>query len=98
MALIPVVSDVEKWVKHFTEMAQQKHRPRKFFVLGDHSGEGSSVKLVTPVAETVVRARGELQRRKKLIKGSQPPVKKRKRNSRKPAKKAERYRDLWFTS
>jgi hypothetical protein len=59
MALIPHVSDVERWTKHFVKMADNNSSPRKnnFFVVG---GQDPLVKLVTPTAQTVLQAKALL--------------------------------------
>ena len=55
----------------------------KFYTLDNNQvGEGSSdssVQLVTPVAGTVERARGELKRKKMLLKSSFPLIRKRRK-------------------
>ena len=58
MALIPYVADVEKWKRHFINMAEKKRPSKKrFYTLSQAGGEEPKVELITPAAQTVARAK-----------------------------------------
>lgn len=77
MTYVPQIESSDSWVRHFKEMSEQKHKPTKFFVLmGNQRGSGQTVSLVTPMAQSVQRAKAEVKQsiesaptKIKLIKG-----------------------------
>ena len=60
MTLVPQVEDASEWVKHFTDMADQKMSYSKFFVLGGQGGAGNVVKLVSPSTQMVEMAKSRM--------------------------------------
>ena len=84
MTYIPQIESTDSWVRHFKEMSEQKHKPTKFFVLmGNQRGSGQTVSLVTPMAQSVQRAKAEVKQsiesapsKIKLIKGRKSTTKK----------------------
>lgn len=83
MTYLPQVAPIDAWVKHFKEMSEQKHKPSKFSILGSHQGAGQTVSLVTPLAQSLQRAKAEVKESRasqkttrKSIKARKPRVKK----------------------
>jgi hypothetical protein len=88
MALIPHIADVERWTKHFVNMAGQKSLPKQnFYVVGK---EEPLIKLVSPTAQTVQRAKA-LMTAAKVIKRhrQQTPRRKPKKATSKPKRKTK---------
>lgn len=112
-SLVPFKPKEVDWVKAFVDMAEGKHPRLKFlhtkrgYWLSPQKGQGvssSSIKVVTPVAQTVEQARsgmkarqqgrGPIKRRMRTNSGRKKVARRKKQTSRKkaPKKKAARSR------
>ena len=85
MTLVPNEEDAKGWVKHFTDMADQKMKTTKFFVLGEQGGAGGIVKLVAPTTQMVELAKSRMDKQKVIKRRATS----KKRKKKTPKKKTE---------